>query len=116
MHAESILDALEAAIYSKDLEGRYTYANAAVRAIFGASLEEIVGKDDTHFFDVERSNALRDNDREVMTSGNSVSREERDFVKETGEERVFWTVKSPLRDASGEVIGMCGVSIAIDGK
>ena len=46
-----------------------------------------------------------------MRTGEPVSREERDFVKETGEERIFWTVKSPLRDEAGEVTGMCGISI-----
>lgn len=113
MHAQQILDALDAFVYSKDRDGNYTYANAAVCELFGADLAGIVGKDDSHFFDLERSNVLRVNDEEVMATGEPVSREERDVVKETGEERFFWTVKSPLRDESGEITGMCGISIAI---
>ena len=111
MNAEAIVDALDAFIYSKDRDGNYTYANAHVRALFDADLADIVGKDDSHFFDLERSNVLRLNDEEVMRTGEPISREERDFVKETGEERVFWTVKSPLRDEAGQVNGMCGISI-----
>ncbi|MEB3354284.1 MAG: PAS domain-containing protein [Cyanobacteriota bacterium] len=113
MDADSILNAIDAAAYAKDLDGRYTYANATVQRIFGADLAGIIGKDDSHFFDLEQSNALRENDAEVMAQGVSVAREERDIIKESGEERVYFTIKSPLRDASGTIVGLCGLSIDI---
>ena len=112
MNADVVLDSLDGFVYSKDLDGNYTYANKAVQDLFGASLADIVGKDDSHFFDLEQSNALKVNDAEVMSSGQTVRREERDVIAETGEERVFWTVKSPIRDASGAIVGMCGISLA----
>lgn len=113
MDPQTILDTLDIAVYSKDREGRYTYANRMVRDIFGASLEEIVGKDDSAFFDLDVSNELRENDEEVMAAGVAVTRTEHDVIKETGEERVYLTVKAPVRDASGAVVGLCGVSIDI---
>jgi PAS domain S-box-containing protein len=113
MDPQTILDTLDIAIYSKDREGRYTYANRMVCELFGAPLAEIVGKDDTAFFDLEASSELRENDVEVMESGVSVTRTERDIIKETGEERVYLTVKAPMRDGSGAVVGLCGVSIDI---
>ena len=113
MNPETILDALDIAVYSKDTEGRYTYANRMVCELFGAPLSEIVGLDDSAFFDLEEADDLRVNDREVMESGVAVSREERDVVKATGEERVYWTVKAPITDASGAVVGLAGVSIDV---
>jgi len=113
MDAEDILDTLKAYVYSKDLDGNYTYANRSVQKLFGADLAGIVGKDDSEFFDLERSNELRANDQEVLNTGNTVSREERNIIEETGEERVYWTVKSAVRDEVGTVVGMCGVSIDI---
>lgn len=113
MTPEIILDTLDVAVYSKDRQGRYTYANRMVQEIFGASLEEIVGQDDSEFFDLEVSNDLKVNDEAVMASGTAVSRRERDVVKETGEERVYWTIKAPLKDASGTVVGLCGISLDI---
>lgn len=113
MDTDRILDALDAAVYAKDLQGNYTYANRYVCDLFGAPLVDIVGKDDSHFFDLEQSNALKVNDAEVMANGVTVEREERDVVKETGEERFYWTMKSPLRDDSGAVVGMCGISLDI---
>jgi len=34
-------------------------------------------------------------------------------VKETGEERVSWTIKAPLTDDAGNVVGLCGISLDI---
>lgn len=48
-----------------------------------------------------------------MANGQVVEREERDVVKATGEERIYWTVKSPVRDAAGRVVGLCGMSVDI---
>ena len=110
---EAILDTLDIAIYSKDTEGRYTYANRMVRDLFGASLDEIVGQDDSAFFDLDEASDLKANDREVLATGEAVARQERDVVKETGEERLYWTIKAPLRDASGAIVGLCGVSLDI---
>jgi len=116
MNADTILNSIDAAAYAKDLDGNYTYANATVERIFGANLAGIIGKDDSHFFDLEKSNALRENDAEVIAKGTSVAREERDTIKESGEERVYFTIKSPLRDASGTIAGMCGLSIDITNR
>ncbi|MEY4374824.1 MAG: hypothetical protein RL760_991 [Candidatus Eisenbacteria bacterium] len=113
MNRDSILDALDVAVYAKDRDGRYTYVNRYVCELFKLTADEIVGHDDSHFFDLEQSNALKINDAEVMASGKPVEREERDVVKATGEERLYWTVKSPVRDASGAVVGLCGMSVDI---
>lgn len=110
---DAILDALGAFIYTKDRAGRYVYANAPVQELLGSSLAGITGKDDAAFFDLDRSNDLRRNDEQVMSTGMDVSKREVDVVAETGERRVFWTIKRPIRDADGEVVGMCGISIEI---
>ncbi|MCP9910184.1 PAS domain-containing protein [Cyanobium sp. BA20m-p-22] len=70
-----IVDLCDAAAYAMDLDGNYTYANAAVQRIFGADLAGIIDKDDSHFFDLEKSNVLRENDVEVIAHGTSVARE-----------------------------------------
>lgn len=113
MEPKQVLDALDVAIYAKDAEGRYTFVNQYVCQLFGRPEAQILGHDDSHFFDLEQSNALKQNDAEVMASGRAVHREERDIVKSTGEERIYWTMKSPLRDASGKVVGLAGMSLDI---
>ncbi len=109
----AILDALDAFIYSKDRAGNYLYANKAVQDLFGASLDQIRGHDDTQFFDLERSSELRDNDHAVMDRNETIERKEHNLIKETGEARMYLTIKSPLRNTAGEVTGMCGISLDI---
>lgn len=113
MNADHVLDTLDAFVYAKDRDGAYTYANKAVRDLFGADLDGIVGKDDSAFFDLEQSDELKRNDLEVMANGVTVRREEHDVVKETGEQRVFHTVKTPVLDESGAVVGLVGISLDI---
>jgi hypothetical protein len=77
--AKTIPYSIDAAAYAKDLDS--TYANTSVKRIFGADLTGIFGKDDSLFFELEKSNALRENDAEVIAQGNPVGREKRDIIK-----------------------------------
>lgn len=107
------LDHIGTYVYAKDLAGCYTYANQLVCDLFGAPLEEVVGKDDSHFFSLEQSNELRENDQLVMRQGQTVEAEERNVIAATGEIRYYMTVKKPLYDQDGKIIGMFGVSTDI---
>ena len=109
----AILDQLETCIYTKDLAGRYTYVNREVCKLFGCTSEQITGKTDEDFFDLEMADSLRRNDREVMATGRGVAREELDLLKASGEARYYWTVKQPLVDENGRIVGIYGSSTDI---
>lgn len=109
----TVLDQIGTYIYAKDTSGLYTYVNQKVAALFGDTLENIVGKDDSYFFDLERANGLRLNDRLVIDEGKIIEQEEQNVIKATGEIRYYWTIKKPLLDDSGQIIGMCGISTDI---
>lgn len=108
-----VLNNVGAYIYTKDTNGRYTYANNMVCELFGLALHDVVGKDDSQFFDLDISNQLQLNDRKVLADGETLVSEELNIVKATGETRIYWTVKAPVRDEQGEIIGMCGISTDI---
>ncbi|WP_255988240.1 sensor domain-containing diguanylate cyclase [Chitinolyticbacter albus] len=109
----TILDEIGAYIYAKDLRGCYTYVNQRVLSQFHRTLDEVIDNDDGVFFDLASSDQLKQNDRYVLETGETVVREETNFVLPTGEKRVYWTVKKPVRDADGHIIGMCGISTDI---
>lgn len=106
----AVLDETGAYIYIKDAAGRYTFANRQVLQLFKLSLEQVIGKDDSHFFDLSVFNQLRLNDLRVLQHGEVIEQEETNFIKDTGETRTYWTVKKPLRDDNGTIIGICGIS------
>ena len=108
-----VLNNVGAFIYTKDLKGFYTYVNQAVLDLFDKKLEEVVGFDDSHFFDLDLSTQLNKNDQKVMHEGITVESEETNYIKSLKETRVYKAVKNPLYDTDGNIIGMCGVSTDI---
>ena len=76
LQLRTILDRLETHIFTKDQAGRYTYANDLVCRLFGQPLENILGRTDADFFDLDKSRDLIELDRRVMTSGLATSGEE----------------------------------------
>ena len=109
----NVLDQTGAYIYTKDVSGRYLYVNEQVRQLFGVPLEQIIGRDDSHFFDLDRSDELIANDRRVLSEGCTLQKEERNIHATTGEELIYWTVKSPVRNEAGKIVGLSGISTDI---
>ncbi len=109
----TLLDSLGTYIFTKDAKGRYTYVNSHVCALFQLPAEAIIGKDDYAFFDLDILDDLIQNDRLVLELGQTVEREETNLIRETGETRIYWSVKTPIRNAKGEIIGLSGISTDI---
>ena len=110
---QTILNHVGAYVFTKDLEGRYTFANKMCCGLFGRPLEQILGCTDEDFFDLTISNQIRINDRLVMDEGKTVEAEETNIIAQTGKARIYWTVKIPLIGNSGQITGMCGISTDI---
>jgi PAS domain S-box-containing protein len=92
-------------VFAKDTEGRFTFANPAALAAIGRSEADVIGNTILAWMDnSEQTRALMEHDRQVITEGQPKTFEER--VKN----RVYDSTKSPLRDASGKVVGLVGVA------
>lgn len=109
----TVLDQTGAYIYMKDLSGRYIYANQSVQELFAATLDQIVGQEDSQFFDLAVANELSIHDRRVMDQGESIECEETNIIKPSGEKRIYWSIKKPLHNEHGQIIGLCGISTDI---
>lgn len=101
-------------IYAKDRESRILIANEAVLAVIGKPLDAVKGSND-FYGDPAQAAAIRANDRAVMESGETQKLEET-FTSPDGTTRVFLSTKSPMRDASGAVVGLVGVSTDITAR
>lgn len=110
---EQLVNNVGSYIFTKDIQGCYTFVNTAVEQLFATSLECIIGKNDSHFFDLELNNQLKINDQKVLTENTLISSEEINLIKSTGELKTFHTVKKSLINDFGEIIGMCGISTDI---
>ncbi|WP_108063156.1 PAS domain-containing sensor histidine kinase [Poseidonibacter lekithochrous] len=108
----SVLNEVGAYIFTKDLEGKYTYANSLVLELFDITIDELIGKDDYYFFTKDEIEHLLENDKRVF-NGEIIETEEVLVIKRTGEKRFYITVKKPLYDENKNIIGMFGISTDI---
>jgi diguanylate cyclase (GGDEF)-like protein/PAS domain S-box-containing protein len=111
-----ILENVDANIYLKDIAGRYLFANRRACNLFGTSMQEIVGKSDDSFFDAGTARQLHDNDRRVLDHGERLSAEEVHRNLRDGSTSVYLSVKLPLRNESGEIYALCGISTDITAR
>ena len=104
-----VTDSSPDAIFAKDREGRWTFANAAALRAVGKPAEEILGKLNEEILkNSTEARALSAHDRKVMESGVGHTFEER--VSFATEVRTFLSSKAPLRDPEGRVVGIVGVA------
>ncbi|NEP79744.1 MAG: PAS domain S-box protein [Okeania sp. SIO3B3] len=95
-------------IFAKNLQGQFLLVNTAFAESFNKSVDDILGKDDTVILPLEVVRKVRDNDRQIIDSGNSKIYEE--VVPIQGQLRTFLTTKTPFQDAEGNIIGIVGIA------
>lgn len=106
-----LLDEVSAFIYTTDINGKYTYANKLVCDLLGQPLSNMIGKDFTDFVDLgDAEGPLRETDRQVLEQGLTIEREESNYIHATGETRIYWSTKKPIRNEQGHIIGLIGIS------
>ncbi len=103
-----VLEGTTDVIFVKDLNGRVLLANAAFAAAARSTPEQLVGKRDEELFPPDVAAEIRQHDEAVIAGGSPIQIEE--TIPVAGEARVFLTLKAPLRDGSGRVIGILGIS------
>ncbi|WP_136716948.1 PAS domain-containing protein [Halorientalis salina] len=111
---EAIIENTRNAIFIKDRDGEYQLANDAAARLFGSGSEDLLGKTDAELFDESSAAELREVDREVIETGEPVTRESVTHID--GREHVFLTDKFPYRDGAGNVVGVMGISHDITGR
>ena len=108
----AILENVDACIFVKDLDGRYQFANRAVRDVWQVSdLAGVADFTDEGFFDADTAAQIRSDDQRVLVSGETIRREEVDTT--TGKARYYQTTKLPLRREDGTIYALCGISTDI---
>ncbi len=110
---ETIGSSLQAYLFVKDNEGRYTYANPTFLDTFRLTLAEVLGCTDLDIFPLEYAERFRANDQRIMVSGRSEAIEETVTLPADGLSHHFISNKVPLRSGGDDVTGILGISIDI---
>lgn len=106
----ALLRAIPDLVWVKDPEGRYLACNEGFERLYGAPESEIVGRCDEDFVEPALAAFFRGKDREAVELGRPNVNEEWLTFKADGKRGLFETIKTPVRDASGALVGVLGVA------
>lgn len=106
---DAVASSTSDAIFIKDLQGRYVYANDAACKYMGRTLEQVLNRNDHDLFSPETALALLRHDREALEFGMVKTYEE--VLQMPDRTAISFSVtKGLLRDEKGQAQAIFGIS------
>lgn len=106
----TVLQTIPDLVWLKDPDGVYLSCNRMFERFLGATEADVVGKTDYDFVDRELADSFRDNDCQTMAACKPRSNSEWLTFADDGRRALFDTIKTPMFDAAGKLIGVLGVA------
>jgi len=100
-------------VYWKDTKGHYLGCNLLQTKTFGCKTsEEVLGKTDYDFVSQQEAQKVAEIDQKIIMSGLPIVLEEKATLKD-GITHTYLSHKVPLKDKSGIIVGILGISFDI---
>lgn len=110
---ESIIESLATPCWCKNLDGIYRICNQAfIKVLELHSKNDVIGKSAKQALTSELADVFTKEDDKIIKTGLQSNTEEH-LVSNNGETIYFTVIKSPLKNSSGETIGLIGMAIDI---
>ncbi|MFC1833671.1 sigma 54-interacting transcriptional regulator [Thermodesulfobacteriota bacterium] len=103
----TIFESARDCVFIKDTDLRYTHANPSMLELVERDWPNLRGLTDEDLFGAWEGSRLRSQDLRVL-DGQELETEQRLSIK--GREVTFNSVRIPLCDASGNIVGLCGIA------
>jgi len=108
---QAVVDNLPDAIYAKNREGRFVFANKTVyQQTIPVSQVNLIGKTDFDFLPKKKAEQYRAEEQQILQTGQPVINREEYAIELTGEEAWLLITKVPWRDKNGNIVGIVGVN------
>jgi PAS domain S-box-containing protein len=108
---QDVIDNVPAVINFKDTTLRYVMVNRACAEFYGVSKEEMIGRRISDMASGLDMSALERSEREVMDSGQASLPREFTGVNRAGHFETWWTVKAPVWNDAGKLVGLVTVAL-----
>ena len=105
----TLVQAIPDLIWVKDAKGVYLSCNTMFERFFGAREADIIGKTDYDFVNKYVADDFRENDFKAIRSGKPSTNEEWVKFNDDGHSAFFETIKAPMYDLKGTVVGVLGI-------
>uniref|UniRef100_A0A831UEW4 histidine kinase n=1 Tax=Geobacter metallireducens TaxID=28232 RepID=A0A831UEW4_GEOME len=109
LQQQAMLDNIPDLVWLKDTESRFIAVNAAFAKACGTTPAELTGKNDLDIWPADLAALYREDDARVMASGEQIRTEE-PLVDAQGKRTWIETIKMPVYDETGTVIGTTGIA------
>ncbi len=105
---QTLADHSTDALFVKDQEGRYIYANETAARMAGCSPECFIGQTDEAIFLPDEAAAMRAEDRQIISTGETLSTTR--ILQRASRLTHNEVRKMPLRDSTGQIRGVVGIA------
>jgi PAS domain S-box-containing protein len=109
-YLDCLHDTIPDLVWVKDPEGVYLSCNRVFSRFYNAPESEIVGRTDYDFASKDLADFFRDHDRAAMAAGKPSMNEEWLNFGDGSHQGLYETVKTPMHDRDGHLIGILGVA------
>ena len=106
----SLLNFIPDIVWVKDKDGVYLGCNYRLESLFGVKANKIRGKTDYDFVDRELADFFRQKDKEAIDTGKPSIYEEEFTFADDGHRELLETIKTPMFNFDGELIGVLGIA------
>lgn len=104
----SLINNIPDYIFCKNTAGEYLICNKTVTRFFNQPIENIIGHTDFDLVDHETAQLFREQDAAAMAQGSTAVNEEM-LTLPNGKQVLLETLKTPLKDGSGNILGLIGI-------
>ena len=106
----TLVETIPDMVWLKNAEGIYLGCNPAFERLYGAREADLIGKSDYDFADKELADTFREHDLQAMAADKSSIDEEWLTFAGNGYRGLFETIKTPMKDANGKLVGVLGIA------
>lgn len=106
----TLLNTIPDKVWLKDADGVFLFCNPAFEPLFGTTEENIVGKTDYDFVNRELGDFFKERDLIAAQAGQPTTNEEWLSHKDGSYRGLYQTIKTPVLDTDGKLIGVLGVA------
>ncbi len=106
----ALLQTIPFLIWLKDPNGAFLACNEMFERFIGAKEENIVGKTDYDFVEKDLADFFREQDRKAVAAGKPTSNEEWVTFAASGQLVLLETMKTPMLDDQGNLVGVLGIA------
>jgi len=112
----TVLDTIPDLVWLKNPAGQYLECNRKFERLYGVTREALLGRTDHDFVDAQLADIYTANDQITLAADRPTTYEEEVTYADDGHFELLESIKTPVRDHLGNLLGVLGIGRDITGR